>query len=161
MIINRALLTEGNKQHYSEDVDFSDYVGDPNHCKKIENCHVEVDVLELETLCLVSINGLANVVTSCKYTLEDLPLRVTFKEDLTFSDDENDESSYYEPKVEIDLKPYILGLILDKVPHNAVKKGVSKPKNGDGYRILSEDEYNEEKKNKKDPRWAKLDEIEF
>lgn len=161
MTINRALLPEGKKQHFSQDIDFSDYVGDENHCKSISSCHVEVDATELDELLLISINGISEIITTCKYTLEDIPLKITFKEDLTISSNEEDDSSYFEPKNDIDLKPYILGLILDKVPHTAIKKGAEKPKDGVGYRILTEEELEEERSKKTDPRWAKLDEIDL
>lgn len=161
MKINRALLKEGVKTHYSEDIDFSDFVGDLNHCKSIPSCHVEVDAIEVNDLLLVDINGIADAVTSCKYTLEDVPVKVKFSDNMTFSSDEEDDSSYFEAGNEIDLKPYILGLILDKVPHTAVKKGAQKPANGNGYRILTEEELQKEKSTKTDPRWAKLDEIKL
>lgn len=161
MTINRALLTEGKKQHFSEDINFSDFVGDENHCKSISSCHIELDALELNDLLLIDLNGIAEVITTCKYTLEEIPLKVTFKEDFTISSNEEDDSSYFEEKNEIDLKPYILGFILDKVPHTAVKKGASKPKDGVGYRILTEEELEAEKSKTVDPRWAKLDEIDI
>ena len=161
MIINRALLDIGKKEHFSEDVDFSTFVGDENHCKKISFCHVDVDALELDDVLILNIDGAADVIASCKYTLEDVPLKVKFKEEMVFSNKQEDESSYYEPGVEINLYSYILALILDKVPHTVVKKGASKPNDGVGYRILTEDELNEEKKNKKDSRWDKLDEIKI
>lgn len=161
MILNRALLTEGKKQHYSQDIDFSDFAGDENHCKSISFCHVELDATELGELLLVSINGVAEIVTTCKYTLEDISLKINFKEDFTISENEDDDSSYFEAENNIDLKPYILGFILDKVPHTAVKKGAEKPKDGVGYRILTEDELEAEKSKIVDPRWAKLDEIKL
>lgn len=161
MTINRALLTEGKKQHFSQDIDFSDFAGDQNHCKKISSCHVEIDATELEDLLLVTINGISEIVTTCKYTLEDVPLKITFKEEFTISSNPEDDSSYFEEKNEIDLKPYILGFILDKVPHTAIKKGAEKPKDGVGYRILTEDELKKEREKKSDPRWAKLDDIEL
>ena len=161
MILNRALLPEGKKQHYSEDIDFNDYVGDSNHCKSITSCHIELDATDLGDIVLISINGVADIVTTCKYTLEDIPLKITIKEDFTISSNEEDDSSYFEPENNIDLKPYILGFILDKVPHTAVKKGAEKPKDGVGYRILTEDELEAEKSKKVDPRWAKLDEIKL
>ena len=161
MKINRALLTEGKKQHFSEDIDFSDFVGDENHCKAILSCHVELDALDLNDLLLITLNGVAEVVTTCKYTLEDINLKETFKEEFTISSNQEDDSSYFEESNEIDLKPYILAFILDKVPHTAIKKGATKPKDGVGYRILTEEELEKEKTEKSDPRWAKLDEIEF
>ena len=161
MKINRALLTEGKKQHFSEDIDFSDFVGDSNHCKAILSCHVELDALDLNDLLLITLNGVAEVVTTCKYTLEDINLKETFKEEFTISSNQEDDSSYFEESNEIDLKPYILAFILDKGPHTAIKKGATKPKDGVGYRILTEEELEKEKSEKSDPRWAKLDEIEF
>ena len=161
MKINRALLTEGKKQHFSEDIDFSDFVCDANHCKAILSCHVELDALDLNDLLLITLNGVAEVVTTCKYTLEDINLKETFKEEFTISSNQEDDSSYFEESNEIDLKPYILAFILDKVPHTAIKKGATKPKDGVGYRILTEEELEKEKSKKSDPRWAKLDEIEF
>ena len=161
MKINRALLTEGKKQHFSEDIDFSDFVGDSNHCKAILSCHVELDALDLNDLLLITLNGVAEVVTTCKYTLEDINLKETFKEEFTISSNQEDDSSYFEESNEIDLKPYILAFILDKVPHTAIKKGATKQKDGVGYRILTEEELEKEKSEKSDPRWAKLDEIEF
>ena len=161
MKINRALLTEGKKQHFSEDIDFSDFVGDTNHCKAILSCHVELDALELNDLLMITLNGVSEVVTTCKYTLEDIKLKETFKEEFTISSNQEDDSSYFEESNEINLKPYILAFILDKVPHTAIKKGATKPKDGVGYRILTEEELEKEKSEKNDPRWAKLDEIEF
>ena len=161
MKINRALLTEGKKQHFSEDIDFSDFVGDANHCKAILSCHVELDALDLNDLLLINLNGVAEVVTTCKYTLEDINLKETFKEEFTISSNQEDDSSYFEESNEIDLKPYILAFILDKVPHTAIKKGAKKPSDGVGYIILTEEELEKEKSEKNDPRWSKLDEIEF
>ena len=40
-------------------------------------------------------------------------------------------------------------------------KNESLPSDGKGYRILSEEEYLEEQKNKKDERWSKLDDVEL
>ena len=40
-----------------------------------------------------------------------------------------------------------------------MKKGAKLPTNGNGYRVLSEDEYNKEQEEKVDPRWAALDDI--
>ena len=85
-----------------------------------------------------------------------------FNDEFYFSNEEdNSEDCYFEPGVNIDLDPHILALILAEVPHNIVKSGASLPKSGDGYRVLSEEEYLEEKKNKKNSAFDILDTIEF
>ena len=55
----------------------------------------------------------------------------------------------------------ILALIDSYVPLNVTKPGAKKPTDGEGYRVLSEEELLEERKSAKDPRWAALDDIEL
>ena len=55
----------------------------------------------------------------------------------------------------------ILALIDSSVPLNVAKPGTKKPDGGEGYRVLSEEELMEERKNAKDPRWSALDDIEL
>ena len=56
------------------------------------------------------------------------------------------EECFFEPGNEIDLDPHILALILAEVPHNIVKKGAKRPSSGEGYRVLSEEEFEAAKK---------------
>ena len=162
MKINRAILQNNKKETFEEDIDFSLLKADENHVKRIEKCHVKVEATEFgEVLgCLVS--GEADVIASCSYTLEDVPLHVSFKEQFFFSDEETDsEDCYFEPGVEIDLDPHILALILAEVPHNVVKSGASLPKSGNGYRVLSEDDLIAERKNRKNSAFDILDTLDI
>lgn len=162
MTINRAILPVNKAETFNEDVDFSQLSLDENHVKKIEKCQVQVNATEYEDVLLCEISGEAKVIASCSYTLEDVPLTVRFHEKFYFSDeDDGSDNCYFEPNVNIDLDPYILALILAEVPHNIVKKGASLPKSGEGYRVISEEEYLEEKKHKKSNAFAALDAIEF
>ena len=63
--------------------------------------------------------------------------------------------------MEIDLDPHILALILAEVPHTLTKSGASLPKSGNGYRVLSEDDYLKEKNHKGNSAFDILDTIEF
>ena len=161
MIVNRAILPSGKKEIYEEEIDFSKLPLDDNHVRSIKNCHVKVEATEFGDVLECFVSGEADVVASCSYTLEDVPLHVSFKEQFFFSDEEsNSQDCYYEPGVEIDLDPHILALILAEVPHNIVKSGATLPKSGNGYRVLTEDEFVEERKNKKNSAFDILDTLE-
>ena len=144
------------------EIDFSKQTFDENHVKRITHCLVKAVVTEFGDVLQCVISGEADVIASCSYTLDDVPLHVTFREQLFFSDEESDsQDCYYEPGVEIDLDPHILALILAEVPHNIVKSGASLPKSGNGYRVLSEEEFEKERKSKKNSAFDALDALEF
>ena len=162
MKINRATLPLNKSEKYTEEIDFSKLPFDQNHVKRIERCVVEAIVTEFGDVLECKISGSASVIASCSYTLEDVPLEVKFKDDFYFSSEEiESENCYFEPKNEIDLDPHILALILAEVPHNIVKSGAALPKSGDGYRVLSEEDFEKERKNKKNSAFDVLDSIEF
>ena len=162
MTINRAILPLNKTETFCEDIDFSSQSFDENHVKRIEKCSVKVDATEYGDVLRLQVKGEAEVIASCSYTLDDVPLKVKFHEDFYFSNEEDSsQDCYFEPGVNIDLDPHILALILAEVPHNIVKSGASLPKDGEGYRVLSEDQYLEEKKNKKNSAFDILDSIEF
>ena len=162
MILNRATLPLNKTETFNEDIDFSSQTFDENHVKRIEKCSVKVDATEYGDVLRVQLSGEAEVVASCSYTLEDVPMKVKFHEDFYFSSEQdNSQDCYYEPSVNVNLDPYILSLILAEVPHNVTKSGAKLPESGNGYRVLSEEQYLEEKKNKKNSAFDILDNIEF
>ena len=162
MILNRAILPLNKTETFNEEIDFSGSSFDENHVKRIDKCLVKVDATEYGDVLRVQISGEADVVASCSYTLDDVPMKVKFHDDLYFSSEEdNSQDCYFEPGVNVNLDSYILALVLAEVPHNITKKGAELPKSGEGYRVLSEEEYLEEKKNKKNSAFDILDTIEF
>ncbi len=162
MKINRAILKENKPETFTEDVDFGQLSFDDNHVRQIKRCSVTVIATEFEDVLQCVVKGDADVVASCSYTLEDVPLNVKFEETFYFSsEDTGSQDCYFEPGVEIDLNPHILALILAEVPHNIVKDGATLPKSGEGYRVLTEDELNEERKNRKNSAFDILDTLEI
>lgn len=145
-----------------DEIDFSHVETDKNHIRKIDNTHVKVIAHEYEDLITMDVYVECDIIGVCSYTLEDVPLHLKFKDSLEFSNEiDDDEDIFFEPKPIFDLDPYILGLIIASTPTKLVKKGAKLPCGGKGYRVLSEDEYNSEKKNKVDSRWSKLDDVEL
>ena len=162
MKLNRAILPANKPETFDEEIDFSSLKPDENHVKRIDKCLVKVIATEFGDVLQCSITGNADVIASCSYTLEDVPLHVDFKETLYFSSEVmGSQECYYEPGVEIDLNPHILALILAEVPHNITKSGASLPKSGNGYRVLSEEDFEKERKNKGNSAFDALDAIEF
>lgn len=162
MKINRAILRENKPETFVEEVDFAGQTFDENHVKRINHCQVTVVAVEFGEVLQCKVRGEADVIASCSYTLDDVPLKVKFNEDFYFSsEDTGSEDCYFEPGVEIDLDPHILALILAEVPHNIVKSGASLPKSGNGYRVLSEDEFEKERKSRGNSAFDILDSIEF
>lgn len=162
MKINRAALPINQDVVLEEEIDFSSYPFDEHHIRRIDKCLVKVILHEFEDVLQCKISGKAEVIASCSYTLDDVPLKVKFKDELFFSDEESTENNIeYEPRVTIELDPYVLALICDAVPHNVVKPGATLPSGGEGYRVLTEEEFLKEKKNKKNHKFDDLDKIEF
>ena len=162
MVINRAILPLNKTETFCEDIDFSSQTFDENHVKRINKCSVKVDATEYGDVLRLQVSGEAELIASCSYTLDDVPLKVKLKEDFYFSSEEdNSQDCYFEPSVNVDLDPHILALILAEVPHNITKSGAKLPESGDGYRVLSEEQYLEEKKNKENSAVDMLDTIEF
>ena len=162
MKLNRAILPSNKSETFQEELDFTNQTFDENHVKRIESCLVKVVATEFGDVLQCQVSGTAHVIASCAYTLEDVPLDVKFHETFYFSDEEtNSLDCYYEPGIEIDLDPHILALVLAEVPHNITKKGAKLPKSGEGYRVISEDDFLNERKSKKNSAFDVLDSIEF
>ena len=161
MRINRALLVNGVAKTIEESLDFSSVSFDPTHIRSIPKCDVKATLTDYDELLYVQVEIKATVIGVCSYTLEDVELKFNINESLTFSSNEEDEDSYYEKDMIFDLDSYILGILLANVPVRIIKKGAKLPENGNGYRVMSEDDYEKEKKQKPDPRWDKLDSVQF
>ena len=162
MKINRATLPLNKDEVFEEDIVFLNQQFDENHVKRILSCSVRLVAHEYGDVLDCKVSGKASVIASCSYTLEDVPLEISFRDNFYFSNEvTGSEECYFEPGVVIDLDPHILALILAEVPHNITKSGAKLPESGNGYRVLSEDDYLEEKKNKKTSAFDILDTIEF
>jgi len=150
--VNRLLLKVGQPEVVEEDIDFSNNLIDENHVKRINSCHVKLTLTEFEDVLQCDMEIKADVTASCAYTLEDVPYKVNVKEKLYFSSEEMDKDSdeiIYEPGNEIEMDNYVFSYIIASVPHNIHKKGAKLPENGNGFRVMSEDDYIKEKVSKK------------
>ena len=161
MKANKLLFA--NKDYVLEgELSFEDAVLDPNHIRKILPASYKVTGQVFDDLLLLHFDIKATVIGVCCYSLEDVELPIHIVDDIQISDTiDDDDHIYYEPNIIFDIDPYILSLIIASVPIKIVKKGAKLPDSGEGYRVLSEEEYLKEQASKKDSRWAALDDIEL
>ena len=161
MKLNRATLQINKPTKFSEDVDFSKKEFDPLFLRGITKCHVDMEATQYDEFLRVDFDIDASIIAVCAYTLDDVKLPLKIHEEIAFSDNPEDDSSFYEENVIIDLDEYILGIILAYIPAKVVKKGAKPPKDGEGYRVLTEDQLAKERSEKKDDRWSKLDDLDL
>ena len=144
MKLNRLTLPVGKEVTFHEDIDFSSYQGDPYHVRSIKSCHMDLSVLNYDELLVLSFNIKGEVMTTCAYTLEEIPYQYSVKETVELAGNEDDEFEIINETIDID--EILITLIISNVPMKVVKKGAKLPSNGDGYQVMSEDEANERKK---------------
>lgn len=161
MKLNRLFFN--NKDYVLEgDIDFSELKFDDFHLCYIDKCHVKITGQIFEDLLMLQVHIDTDIVGVCAYTLEDVPLSLHIDDNIEISNEvEDDEIIFFEKNNIFDIDPYILSIIISEIPDKIVKKDAKLPKNGDGYRVLSEEEYNKENSSKKDPRWAALDDLDL
>ena len=98
------------------------------------------------------LNG--NMLCPDAISLEDVEIAFDLSEDCEVALKEKDEGFYFPDGLSIEeLVTYI---VLPEAPISVEKKGETMYYSGDGWTILSEEEYNKTSKKKIDPRLAKL-----
>lgn len=161
MKINRALLQNGVSKTFEETIDFSSVEFDPTHIRSIPLCEIKARVTDYEEILRVEFHIKADVIGVCSYTLEDVPLHYEIDDEISFTDDPDDVDNYYEKGNLIEMDQYVLGILLANVPIKIVKKGAKLPKSGDGYRVMTEEEHEAEKRKRGNPAFDILDSVEF
>lgn len=161
MKINRATLQNGISKTFEDTVDFSTQQFDPTYIRQINSCQVKAKATDYEDLLVVEVNIKAAVIGVCSYSLEDVELNLDINDVLEFSDDQNDEQSYYEKGNIIELDEYILGIVLANIPPRIVKKGAKLPENGKNYRVMNEEEYERKKREERSSPFDVLDSVKI
>ena len=162
MKLNRAILEEGKEEIFEEKIDFSNFPFNETHVRRIPECLVKIKATDYGQTFRVLFHIKAQVIAVCSYTLEDVPLNIEFDDELEFtSEDYQDDNMIYEPDNLIDMDPHILSLIFARIPIKVVKPGAKLPENGQGYSVMTEEEYYQEKSGKKNSVWDILDTVKL
>lgn len=109
----------------------------------------------------VDLDLAGEMVVPCAVTLEDVTVPFAASSHEVFSFLNTEDADVHECRKDfLDLYPVVFQLILAEVPLKVVKEGAKYPK-GDGWEVLTEEEYRNRTKNEIDPRLAKLKEFKF
>jgi uncharacterized metal-binding protein YceD (DUF177 family) len=164
MKINRTKLINNNLYEEEADLTFLDIpLKKYQNLKSIDTCHVNLNYRLSNDVLFVEFKIKANLTLLCSYSLDDVPYKMSLFEHINFVNDKEliSQETVYEPHNLIELDEYVLDFILFSIPTKVVKKGSELPKNGKGYRILSEDDVKKEREKDKTSPFDKLKDIKI
>jgi len=129
----------------------------------INSIEAEVEVTAYQEFIEVCLLVRANVTLECSYSLKPFEYKIKDRLNLEFTQYEEDatEDTILIENNQILLDSYIFDLISMNIPSKPIMKGAKRPSDGDGYRILTEEEYIKEEANKTNDQFDKLLELEF
>ncbi len=160
MKLNRLVLPIGKTVSYKEDIDLSYFQGDQYHVRSIKSCHMELDVTNYDDLITLFFRINGEVMTSCAYTLEEIPYQYKISDVVELNGNEDDEFEIKGEEINID--EILITLIVENIPFKITKPGASLPSSGDGYRVLTEEEAQKELEEADKPSvFDILDDYEF
>ncbi|NLC96434.1 MAG: DUF177 domain-containing protein [Erysipelotrichaceae bacterium] len=126
------------------------------HVNGIGIYNIDYDLFDVE----MNISGI--MITPCAITNDDIDVPFDFDSHVLFSLTDSDDLDMYIVENDIiELAPVIFQLINLEVPLKAVKSGDIEYPKGDGWAIISEEEFERSRKEEIDPRLAKLKEFKF
>ena len=159
MKINRLTIPYGKDTLLEDDIIFAHEMAENSNVRAIPFCHIKGHALRFDDILTINLEIKAKIIAICAYSLEDVELKLSIKDEINFSYEEESESTFKESNDPFELDQYILGIILANVPINVTKKGAALPKSGDGYDVITEQEYRQRKQKDQASIWDKLDDI--
>lgn len=151
MRINPLILIEGKQYQNNYDVEYDIEKYQTSYLRQLSKCHVDLSYRLYGELISIDIIVSGVATLACSYTLEDVDYVFEYKDSVLFSKNEGGEEDdiiVYKGNY-VDIDDYVLTLICASLPTKIVKNGAKLPSSGDGYRVLSEEEYNLEKQKDK------------
>lgn len=160
MQINLATLPINKTVSFKEEIDFSSLEFKNLNIKKINSCTCEANVSQYESLLRVEVKVNAKLTCISAYSLKDVSYVVNTSDELDFGEDIEESENIIKNNF-LEMDDYVLSLILASVPKRVINKGETLPSGGDGYRILSEEQLEEERKNKHTSAFDCLDDLQL
>ena len=142
-------------------------VNDSKYVKQLKEMGIDVLVLDhheadyISELALIKIHVKGKMILRSTRTLKPVDYYFSEREELTCSfyqdEDLNDENIIFVEDDKIDIDEEVISLIITSIPIKIIGKDEPEHFEGDGYEVMSEDEYyQKDKENKIDPRFASL-----
>ena len=119
---------------------------------------IHYDVVSERVYADLSVTGV--MIVPCSITLEDVEVEFHSDASEQFSFVKCDDADVHETKGDVvELLPVIFQLILMEVPLKVVKPGIGEYPQGNGWKVIKEEDLRKEKEHEIDPRLAKLREF--
>ena len=133
-----------------------------NPLVNVLSCHVELKAQRFEEFIYVNVYLKAKVILQCSYSLQNFETEITGSDELHFapSRDEDDDCIEYKG-TSIEMDQYIFNLLSASVPISPKAPNAKAPKSGNGYRVLSEDDFLKEKEEEGNSQFDALKDLEF
>lgn len=129
---------------------------------EVKGCHVELKAQRFEEFIYVTISLKAKVVLECSYTLKHFETTISGVDELHFAPSKDEDEDCIEYKgTSIELDQYIFNLLSASVPLSPKAPNAKTPSSGNGYRVLSEDDYLKEKEEVGNSQFDALKDLEF
>ena len=129
---------------------------------EIKNCHVELNAQRFEEFIYVTLSLKARVVLECSYSLQHFETTISGSDELHFAPSKEEDEDCIEYKgTSIDLDPYIFNLLSASVPLSPKAPNAKTPSSGNGYRVLTEEEFLKEKEETGNSQFDALKDLEF
>lgn len=129
---------------------------------EIKDCHVELTAQRFEEFIYITLNLKAKVVLECSYTLKHFETTISGNDELHFAPSKDEDEDCIEYKgTSIDLDPYIFNLLSASVPVSPKAPNAKTPSSGNGYRVLTEEEFLKEKEETGNSQFDALKDLEF
>ena len=109
---------------------------------------------------IIGLDIFCQVEVPCAITLKPIELDLEIQYSETFSFLEGEETVYIEED-EIDLTPYIWSAVIAEIPIKVVDPELKEYPSGDGWQVLTEEDFEKTEEDKIDPRLEKLKEFKF
>jgi len=160
MNINLITLPMNKSVPFDEEIDFTSLEFQNLNVKKINKCNVHAIVSQYETLLRVEVTVKAELTCISAYSLKDVPYKVNVNDEIDFGEEVQENDELIKNNI-LCLDEYVLTLILGSVPKRVTLKDEKLPENGNGYRVLTEKELEEERKNKHTSAFDCLDSLDL
>lgn len=131
---------------------------------EVKKIHIVLEAKEVVDLVVVEYNLKADLILRSTRTLKPVPYQINENVSLTLSFEENDygdEDIIQVNDDEYDMYDEILSTLITSIPLKIIGKDEPETFKGDGWEVISEDEYYKKKKETVDPRFEKLLDFEF
>lgn len=129
---------------------------------EVKSAHVDLKIQRFEEFIYVTMKLKAKVILQCSYTLKNFETNIYGDDELHFADSNDVDEDCIEIKGNIiEMDSYIFNLLSASVPLSPKAPGAKAPTSGNGYRVLTDEEFFKEKSESGNSQFDALKDLDF